>query len=77
MDKQKVLNEFIWLIGIGAIAALLEYAIIVLLDLHPILSIKIQAFIGLVIVAYIIRMLSRVWKSSDDKIGSEVNRNGK
>jgi hypothetical protein len=58
--KQKLFVEFAWLLGILVVSAAIEYVIITLFDLHPILSVKVQGFIGLVIVAYGIRMLARM-----------------
>lgn len=60
--KNRIIYEFIWLVGIILISALVEYAIIELFDLHPILSVKVQGFIGLVIIAYGIRMIARMGK---------------
>jgi hypothetical protein len=60
--KNKLITEFSWLLGIIIVSAALEYAIIVFFDLHPILSLKIQGFIGLVVIAYIIRMIARMGK---------------
>lgn len=70
-DRRKILHEIYWLIGIGILAAALEYTIIILFDLHPILSVKLQAFIGLLIIAYVIRMVTRVWKSSGKDVQSK------
>ena len=58
--KNKLITEFAWLLGIILVSAALEYAIIVFFNLHPILSVKIQGFIGLVVIAYIIRMVARI-----------------
>ncbi len=58
--KNKLITEFAWLLGIILISAALEYAIITFFNLHPILSVKIQGFIGLVVIAYIIRMVARI-----------------
>lgn len=60
--KNKLITEFSWLLGIIIVSAALEYAIIVFFNLHPILSLKIQGFIGLVVIAYIIRMIARMGK---------------
>lgn len=60
--KNKLITEFSWLLGIIIVSAALEYAIIVFFDLHPILNLKIQGFIGLVVIAYIIRMIARMGK---------------
>lgn len=60
--KRKLFNELAWLLGIIGISAAVEYAIIMFFDLHPILSVKIQGFIGLVIIAYSIRMIARMVK---------------
>lgn len=72
MDKSalKILvKELIWLTAIIGISALLEYAIVEAFDLHPVLSIKLQGLIGLIIIGYGIRMAARLWKafhSSED-----------
>lgn len=60
--RKKLISELVWLLGIILVSAALEYAIIELFDLHPILGIKIQGFIGLVIIAYVIRMVTRMGK---------------
>jgi hypothetical protein len=60
--KDKLFIEFAWLLGIIIASAALEYAIIAFFNLHPILSVKIQGFIGLVVIAYIIRMVARIGK---------------
>ena len=61
--KFNILKEFVWLIAILGIAALIEFAIIETLNLHPVLSIKIQGLIGLMLIGYSIRMFSRIWQS--------------
>ncbi len=58
--KDKIIYEFVWLIGIIAISAGIEFVIIELFDLHPILGVKVQGIIGLVIIAYLIRMIARM-----------------
>lgn len=58
--KGKLISELIWLLGIILISAAVEYAVILLFNLHPILNVKIQGLIGLVIIAYIIRMVTRM-----------------
>ncbi|MDR8392196.1 hypothetical protein NC796_13660 [Aliifodinibius sp. S!AR15-10] len=55
------MNESIWLVGILLISAGIEYFIIVVFDLHPVFSVKIQGLIGLLIIGYIIRMTARLW----------------
>lgn len=65
MDSQlrgKLISELVWLSGIILVSAALEYAIITLFDLHPIFSVKIQGLIGLIIIAYVIRMVTRMGK---------------
>lgn len=52
-----------WLGAIIGISALIEFAIIENFDLHPVLSIKIQVLIGLIIIGYGIRMGARLWKT--------------
>ncbi|WP_020403637.1 hypothetical protein [Gracilimonas tropica] len=64
-----LLKELIWLFAILGISALIEFLIIETFDLHPVLSIKLQGLIGLVIIGYAIRMGARLWRSfhsSDD-----------
>ncbi|SHF56029.1 hypothetical protein SAMN05443144_11031 [Fodinibius roseus] len=58
--KKFFLSEFLWLMGLILIAAVVEYVIIVLFDLHPVLSVKIQGLIGLTVIAYGIRMVARL-----------------
>lgn len=58
--SSKIVSELVWLLGIIVVSAAIEYAIIMLFDLHPILSVKLQALIGLVVVAYGIRMIARL-----------------
>lgn len=69
MDKStsKTLSkEIIWLVAIIGISVLIEFAIIENFDLHPVLSIKIQVFIGLIVIGYGIRMGARLWKTLSD-----------
>lgn len=61
--RNTVIVESVWLLVILFTAAIFEYSIIVLFDLHPVLSVKIQGFIGLLIIGYTIRMGARLWKS--------------
>lgn len=66
MDKSALkilLKELIWLAAIIGISAIIEFVIIEYFDLHPVLSIKIQVLIGLVIIGYGIRMGGRLWKT--------------
>lgn len=69
MDKsasKTLLKEIIWLIAIIGISALIEFAIIENFDLHPVMSIKIQVLIGLVVLGYCVRMGARLWKTFSD-----------
>lgn len=68
--KKKIGFELMWLLAILVMSALAEYAIIMIFDLHPILSVKIQGIIGLIIFGYGIRMISRLL-SSFKKLESE------
>ena len=71
---KNLLKELIWLSAIIGISALIEFLIIEMFDLHPVLSIKLQGLIGLVIIGYAIRMGARLWKSfhsSDDTTHEE------
>ena len=77
--RKKLFQELIWLIGLLSISAIIEYVIIFSFDLHPILSVKIQGLIGLLVVAYGIRMIARLGKegiipfADDDDNGSPDN----
>lgn len=57
------IEELGWFVAILSIAALVEYAIIEAFDLHPVLSIKIQGLIGLMVLGYGFRMSVRIWKT--------------
>lgn len=61
--KRKALYELLWLISLIALSAMAEYIIIVTFDLHPVLSVKIQGIIGLLIFGYGIRMVARLLSS--------------
>lgn len=69
--KNRIIYEFIWLVGIILTSAVVEYVIIEFFDLHPILSVKIQGFIGLVIISYGIRMIARMGKQGIIKLVEE------
>lgn len=60
--KNKLVTEIFWLSGIIMVLAALEYVIIVFFDFYAVFSLHIQVFIGLVIIAYIIRMIARMGK---------------
>jgi hypothetical protein len=68
-----LIKEIGWLLAIIGISALLEFVIIEMFDLHPILSIKLQGLIGLIIIGYGFRMSIRLWKSfnSSNNINQE------
>lgn len=65
--KNKVAYELLWLLALLVLSAAAEYAIIVIFDLHPVLSVKIQGVIGLLIFGYGIRMVSRLLSSFKDR----------
>lgn len=69
--KKRIKREFFWLIGIGVLAALLEYLFIQILDIHPVFTLKIQGFIGLILIAYVVRMVARIWENPEPD--TEVN----
>lgn len=58
--KKKIIYELLWLALLLILSAAAEYAIIVIFDLHPVLSVKIQGIIGLLIFGYGIRMVTRL-----------------
>lgn len=61
--KKMILRELMWLFAIIGISTVVEFAIIEILNLHPVLSIKIQGLIGLMLIGYALRMFVRIWKS--------------
>lgn len=65
--KNKLFYELLWLLALLVLSAAAEYAIIVIFDLHPVLSVKIQGIIGLLIFGYGIRMVSRLLRSFKDR----------
>lgn len=71
--KRILIYELSWFLALLTISAAAEYVIIVLFDLHPVLSVKIQGVIGLLIFGYLIRMVSRLlssfkeWFEPDEK----------
>lgn len=71
-------KELIWFVVIICIAAIVEYGIIELFDLHPVLSIKIQGLIGLMVLGYGFRMSVRLWKTMNpNPASSDVNKDEK
>lgn len=68
-----IFKEILWLIAIIGISAAIEFALIEILDLHPVLNIKIQGLIGLMILGYGIRMSFRIWKSFHSSKEPESN----
>ncbi len=58
--KHIIIKELLWLLGIMAVSAIIEVIIIMLLDLHPVLSVKIQGFIGLMVIGLTIRVAARI-----------------
>lgn len=67
--KRKLTYELLWLLALLVLSAMAEYLIIATFDLHPVLSVKIQGIIGLLIFGYGIRMVARLlstFKIDDD-----------
>lgn len=63
-------SEALWLGAIVLAAWVVEYAIILLLELDPVLSVKIQGFIGLLVIGYLIRMSARLFPRNGEKAGN-------
>lgn len=61
--KKKLVYELLWLVALILLSAVMEYAIIVIFDLHPALSVKMQGIIGLLIFGYGVRMVARLLSS--------------
>lgn len=61
--KKKLVYELLWLLALILLSAVMEYAIIVIFDLHPALSVKMQGIIGLLIFGYGVRMVARLLSS--------------
>lgn len=62
-NRNKIISEALWLLAILTVSAVIEYSIIEIFDLHPILSVKLQGLIGLLVIGYSIRMATRLWNS--------------
>ncbi|WP_340106849.1 hypothetical protein [Rhodohalobacter sp. 8-1] len=73
-DSKTLLRELMWLGAIIGISALIEFAIIENFELHPVLSIKIQVLIGLIVIGYGIRMGARLWKNFSDSEESQPDQ---
>lgn len=54
-------TEALWLGAIVLAAGVVEYVIILILEMDPVLSVKIQGFIGLLVIGYLIRMAARLF----------------
>ena len=61
--KDKIFLELAWLVGIIILAVIIEYAVLEYLNINPIISVKIQGLIGLLIIGYGMRASYRIWKS--------------
>lgn len=74
------MHEFFWLIGLLSISAVVEYIAIALFDLHPMLNVKIQGIIELIIIGYGIRVATRLigeTQRSSKQNEDEVKQNSK
>jgi len=61
--KQKfIIIELVWLAGIVAVSIIAEVLFFYFLELNPILSVKIQGLIGLLFIAYCLRVSYRIWR---------------
>lgn len=69
--KRKIFYELLWLVVLIVISALAEYAVITFFDLHPVVSVKIQGLLGLIVFGYLIRMISRMIKKGVIKFDDE------
>ena len=58
--KHIIIKEAGWFLAIVATSAVVEWSIIELLDLHPVLSVKVQGFIGLLVIGVTIRFVARI-----------------
>ncbi len=61
--KRRVFYELLWLMALLLLSAVAEYAVIEIFDLHPVLSVKTQGIIGLLIFGYGVRMVTRLLRS--------------
>ena len=75
--RRLITYELVWLGAILALSALAEYIIIVFFDLHPVLSVKIQGVIGLIIFGYAIRMVGRLISQYKTTQGSDEEESKK
>lgn len=73
--KNNLWKEIKWLLIIIIGAALIELSIIYFLDINSILKIKIQGFIGLILLGYLIRLSARMIVIKQES--SDPNKNEK
>ena len=69
--KDKIFLELAWLAGIIILAFIIEYAILEYLNINPVISVKIQGLIGLLIIGYGMRASFRIWKSFNNTKSTE------
>lgn len=71
--KDRLKLEGYWLGAILLAAAAVEYLLLLILEVDPLLSIKIQGFIALMVMGYIIRIAARVISDYGDQIIPDDN----
>lgn len=71
--RHRLKIEALWLCAIVVAAGGVEFLIILVLELDPLLSVRIQGFIGLLIIGYMIRMATRIISKSDKQTSPKNN----
>lgn len=71
--RHRLKVEALWLFAIVAVAGGVEFLIILVLELDPMLSVRVQGFIGLLIIGYMIRMTARIISKSDKQTSAKNN----
>lgn len=59
---KNITSEIGWLVGIFVLAVSVEYAFFELININPIISVKVQGLIGLLFIGYSLRAAYRVWE---------------
>lgn len=68
-----IARELLWLAGIFLLAISVEYAFFEIIDINPIVSVKVQGLIGLLFIGYGLRASYRIWNMFQEKSDSGSN----
>lgn len=68
-----IVRELSWLAVIIVMSLIIEYAIMLYIDINPVLSVKLQGFVGLLLVGYGLRAAYRIWSKFQDRADKRKN----